>query len=133
MIGIDPSPPDRQHAAIVSNHKQFKHIKARLSNVKRSQLPLHVDWLLCDANVAPQILLPDILKLTNDFYPNLKGIIMNLKLGDDNWDDIDALPGLIKYIENMKGIEYVKCTQTPSLRQEVVVIGLTNIGKNRLP
>eukprot|EP01041_Mallomonas_annulata_P006079 gene6079-12264_t len=128
VVGIDPSPPDRRHAPVVALHPKFRHIKSRLAGVSPSQLPAHVDWLLCDANVAPQVVLPSLALLTKAFQSSLKGVVINLKLGEGNWGEADALSEFLRSIEAM-GMMTVRAKQLPSHRQEVVAVGLTKKGK----
>ena len=124
VVGIDPCPQDRQHDAVVRNHPNFSHIRSRLAGVKREQLPPTVDWLLCDANVTPQSILPLLSTLAVALSPTLKGVIINLKLNNDNWDTgVALIPEFLDKVRAM-GMTSVRATQLPSHGQEIVAVGL---------
>ena len=54
----------RSHAPIVAEHPRFVEIVARLGEPGLLQrLPTDVDWLLCDANIAPDVAVPHLADL----------------------------------------------------------------------
>jgi len=124
VVGIDPSPADRQHSDVVANHPNFKHIKDRVAGVKRDQLPAHVDWLVCDANVPPQVLIPTLTVLIKSLEPFLKGVILTMKLWDGDWGSAERVTELLDSVRVM-GLQEVRATQLPSNRQEICVYATT--------
>ena len=124
VVGIDPCPHDRQHDPIVLSDPNFRHIKDRFSNVNRSKLPAEVDWLLCDANLAPQIVFKSLNSFIKPLHPHIKGVIITLKLGVGNWENVvNELPAFLDEMKRM-GLKDVRATQLPSHRQEIVAVGI---------
>lgn len=131
VVGIDPSPPDRQHSPIVASHPNFRHIKDRVAYVKRIQLPAHVDWLICDANIPPQALVPTLTSMIKSLEPSLRGVILTMKLWDGDWGNAERVSELLNSIRGM-GLLDVRATQLPSNRQEICVCGTTrNVNSRR--
>jgi 23S rRNA (cytidine2498-2'-O)-methyltransferase len=137
VVGVDPSPPDRTHAPIVANNPRFSSIKALLETLDQSQLPPSIDWLLCDANIAPYIAFPYLVALIQKYDKSLKGFIFTVKLGDDLWGKT-AKESIIDYLSSLEDTLYSKTclkvissTQLSANRQEVTLLGLSSMGMKR--
>jgi len=75
VYGVDPTPPGRKHAPIVAEHPRFVEIVARLGEPGLLQrLPTDVDWLLCDANIAPDVAVPHLADLCSRCGERLQGL-----------------------------------------------------------
>lgn len=134
--GIDPSPPDREHADVVLKHPNFHLIKGRIESISHSKLPREADWLLCDANIPANDAIPHILTLSKRFSPKLKGLIYTCKLADELWMWPERL---LDYLEQQQHkftaasasdchFESVTMTQLNSNRREVMILCLTKKG-----
>lgn len=126
--GIDPSPADRQHAPIVAKHSNFRHIRSFVERIDRSQLPEKIDWIVCDANMQPDELIPSISRLARGMKSTLKGIFMTLKFNDSNWKKVSSLQDYLNQLSNI-GLSEITAKQLSSNRQEVTAFGLTAFGK----
>ena len=78
-----------------------------------------VDWLLCDANLAPTVTLRYLAHWSKQLRPKLRGIIFTLKLNDDKM--LKQLPQLLGSCSSL-GFPSVRGVQLPSHRREIAVI-----------
>lgn len=115
VVGIDPG----QMAPQVLSASGFSHLQLPLGDVRREQLPRHVDWLLMDVNLAPQVALHGVRRIVSMLRPNLRGVIFTLKLND--WKMADEVPALCARIAGM-GLSNVRATQLPSNRREICAV-----------
>lgn len=115
VVGIDPG----QMAPQVLATSGFSHLQLSLGEVRREQLPRHVDWLLMDVNLAPQVALHGVRRLVSMLRPGLRGVIFTLKLND--WKMADEVPALCARIAGM-GLSNVRATQLPSNRREICAV-----------
>jgi len=134
--GIDPSPVDREHAPVVSSHPCFTVYKAKLGQWGLlEQLPRDVDWLLCDANIAPEEAVPHLAEMCTRFSPRLKGIFYTCKLGKKLWGNPTRLLDELERVKVHLGAsaEFVSfdCVQLTANRQELLVLGVTKLGASR--
>ena len=125
VFGVDPLPPDRQHAPIVKRHKNFYEIKGTLQSVTRALLPKKCHWLLCDANISPKEALSKLMLITNHYKDDLKGFFYTVKLNDDLWDNekdlltyLDSLGQTIR--QEVENFEDVIFKQLSSNRKEIL-------------
>lgn len=115
VVGIDPG----QMAPQVLSSSGFQHLQLPLGDVRREQLPKHVDWLLMDVNLAPQVALHGVRRIVSMLRPNLRGVIFTLKLND--WKMAEEVPALCARIAGM-GLPNVRATQLPSNRREICAV-----------
>jgi 23S rRNA (cytidine2498-2'-O)-methyltransferase len=77
VIGIDPAEMDPR----IANHPQFRHIRARAGDLKRSEFR-GAKWLLVDSNVKPDQTLVTVRNIVNHRYSDFQGLLITLKIGD---------------------------------------------------
>jgi len=125
VYGVDPCPPDRQHAPIIKNNKKFHEIRGTLQSVTRAQLPSTCNWLLMDANISPYESLEKLILICNHYKDSLKGFFYTIKLNDDLWmkeksllDYIDELEGTMK--KEIESCEEIVFKQLTSNRKEIL-------------
>lgn len=134
--GIDPSPADREHAPVVAEHPRFTAHKAKLGQAGLlERLPPQVDWLLCDANIAPDEAVPRLAELCTRFSPRLKGVFYTCKLGERLWakpklllDELERIKALLGASADFVAFD---CVQLTANRQELLVLGVTKEGASR--
>lgn len=119
VVGVDPG----AMAELVLGFEgpggaRFRHVQQAVGGVHRADLPPHVDWLLCDVNLAPQVALHSMRRLVAALKGSLKGLLFTLKLND--WEMAAEVPALVARVAGM-GLPAVRVTQLPSNRQEIFV------------
>jgi 23S rRNA (cytidine2498-2'-O)-methyltransferase len=116
VVGVDPG--DMAPALLAS--PRFSHLRTTLADVRLEALPAHVDWLLMDVHLAPQVALHQVRRLVAGLRPRgLCGAIFTLKMNDDHaWADV---PALLERVRAM-GLGEPRATQLPSNRREICVI-----------
>jgi 23S rRNA (cytidine2498-2'-O)-methyltransferase len=120
VIGIDPGAMDDGVPAIAASSKgSFQHLAVKVGAVKREQLPAKVDWLLCDANLAPTVTLRYLAYWSKQLRPHLRGILFTLKLNDERM--VESVPKLIARCGEL-GFGRVRAVQLPSHRREIAII-----------
>lgn len=120
VIGIDPGDMDpRVEALALNGAGSFTHLKLPIGAVKREQLPARVDFLLCDANLAPTVMLRYLSHWSKQLRPHLRGILFTLKLNDDSM--VAALPKLLARCGEL-GFGAPRAVQLPSHRREIAVV-----------
>ncbi|MGC4066652.1 MAG: SAM-dependent methyltransferase [Polyangiaceae bacterium] len=120
VIGIDPGAMDDGVAVIASSSSgSFEHLALKVGAVKREQLPAKVDWLLCDANLAPTVTLRYLAYWSKQLRPHLRGILFTLKLNDDRM--VESVPKLLARCGEL-GFGKARAVQLPSHRREIAVI-----------
>jgi 23S rRNA (cytidine2498-2'-O)-methyltransferase len=136
VYGMDPTPPDRKHAPVVAQHPKFREIRGVLETIDYALLPEKVDWLLCDANISPEVALPHLISLLKLYMSSIRGIFFTVKLGEDIWSN--KKEPLVNYIDSLQDrivdkTTIVTCasTQLPSNRQELLLCGLSKLGMER--
>jgi hypothetical protein len=107
---------------------RFRHLAVPVGALRRAALPGHVDWLLCDVNLAPQVALHALRRLVAALRRTLVGVLFTLKLND--WAMAAEVPALIERVAGM-GLLRVRATQLPSHRQEIVVVAETERAPRR--
>lgn len=95
------------------------HLPVKVGGLRWEQLPPHVDWLLVDVNLAPQVALHEIARLMPRLRPTLRGAVFTLKVND--WEVVDALPTLVERILRF-GFSEVSVRHLPSNRREVCAV-----------
>jgi hypothetical protein len=163
VCGVDPCfPADRSHAPIVLKSKNFtevrfyelivfvivvllvcltttvaSQVKAKLQQLKASQTPTDVHWLLCDANIGAYEAVPPLKELCRAYSSSgsFKGLVYTLKIGDEVFNLAAKSPQkVLQYIETVRldllstGIFDEARTVAaclPSHRQEVIIFAPT--------
>jgi 23S rRNA (cytidine2498-2'-O)-methyltransferase len=106
-----------QVAALPSIH----HLAKKVGALRWEELPAHIDWLLVDVNLAPQVALHEVRRLMPRLLGTLRGAVLTLKLND--WAFVAELPGLVERIQQM-GLSDVRLRHLPSNRREVCAVAL---------
>lgn len=106
-----------QVAALPSIH----HLAKKVGALRWEELPAHIDWLLVDVNLAPQVALHEVRRLMPRLVGALRGAVFTLKLND--WTFVAELPALVDRIRQM-GLADVRLRHLPSNRREVCAVAL---------
>ena len=115
--GVDTGELAPQVLALPKVH----HIAKKVSAVRWEELPPHIDWLLVDVNLAPQVALHEVARLMPRLLPTLRGAVFTLKLND--WSFVEELPELVARIRQM-GLPDIRVRHLPSNRREVCAVAL---------
>lgn len=115
VIGVDPGEMDPRVLA----SPRFVHLKLPLGELRREQLPAHIDWLLLDVNLAPQVALHGVRRIVSTLRGTLRGVVFTLKLND--WKMAAEVPALLARVAGM-GLQDVRAAQLPSNRRELCVV-----------
>ena len=126
VTGIDPAEMDEQVVA----HESFTHLKKRVADCKR-EVFRNVDWLIADANVAPQYTLDSIQEIVKHSSVHVRGMLLTLKLLE--WKLADEIPAYLERIRSW-GYQDVRIRQLASNRQEISVAVLKSRSfRRRIP
>jgi 23S rRNA (cytidine2498-2'-O)-methyltransferase len=106
-------------APSVSALPNVHHIAKKVGALRWEDLPKHVDWLLVDVNLAPQVALHEVARLMPKLRTTLLGAVFTLKLND--WTFVDELPALVERIRQM-GLPDVGLRHLPSNRREICAV-----------
>ncbi|MDR2170266.1 MAG: hypothetical protein LBP59_09005 [Planctomycetaceae bacterium] len=112
VIGIDPA----KIAENVLAHPNFKHIRGRINQTKRS-LYKNAQWIIADINAAPKYTL-DVLDDIAKYNQNINGMLFTLKLPQLNL--IKQIPNFIKQIKKW-GFKNIKTKQLVFNKQEIMI------------
>ena len=89
VYGVDTADVAPQVLALPNVH----HLRTKVGALRFEELPPHVDWLLLDVNLAPQVALHEVARLMPRLK-KLRGAVLTLKLND--WAFVDELPRLVE-------------------------------------
>lgn len=120
VIGVDPGAVDPQialHAKTIG--ATFQHLQAPCAALTRDQLPPKVDWLLSDANLAPQVAIRYLAHWTKMLRPHLCGLIFTMKLNDQR--AVDSIQKLLPRVAEF-GLGRPRAVQLPSHRREIAIV-----------
>lgn len=122
VIGIDTGALDP--VVVAYRHPSGARVEplaTTLAAVRWEQLPVRVDWLLMDVNLAPQVALHELARLMPRLVPTLRGAILTLKV-----NDLAVVADLAKLGERIRGfgLPSVHLTHLPANRQELCAIAL---------
>jgi 23S rRNA (cytidine2498-2'-O)-methyltransferase len=95
------------------------HVAKKVGALRWEELPAHIDWLLVDVNLAPQVALHEVGRLMPRLVTALRGAVFTLKLND--WTFVAELPALVERIRQM-GLRDVRMRHLPSNRREVCAV-----------
>ncbi len=119
VIGIDPARMDPRVLDWHGKRGTFRHISNYGERLRSRDLPLKVDWLVLDANIAPHRAIVALKHLISLRGNTIRGLLLTLKLHDDGV--VEDLPMLFTKIRELAGAVSLRATQLPSAHQEVVV------------
>lgn len=125
VVGVDPG----AMAPVVMAHPRFTHLQRTMGHVERAELPRALHWILMDVNMAPQVALSTVQRLSGAPRQALCGVLLTLKL--DDWKAARHVPKLLHRIEAI-GFDDVRGTQLAGNRMEWFACGLTREGLKRL-
>jgi 23S rRNA (cytidine2498-2'-O)-methyltransferase len=129
-VGVDPAEMDPFVLRFTGPQgARLRHIQKPMAALLRSELPQHVDWLLLDVHLAPQVALRTVRKIASWFRDDLLGAVLTLKLND--WAFADQLDSFLAQVQEM-GLIAPRARQLASHRQELCIAGLTARGRARL-
>jgi 23S rRNA (cytidine2498-2'-O)-methyltransferase len=95
------------------------HLAIKVGALRWEMLPEHVDWLLVDVNLAPQVALHEVGRLMPRLIQTLRAAVFTLKLND--WSFVHELPALVERIRRM-GFPDVGLRHLPSNRREICAV-----------
>ena len=126
VIGIDPADMDK--AVLSFGSGRFKHIAKPAAQVQYKDLPLNVQWILLDMNVAPVIALNTVERIAPWYQETLLGVILTLKINE--WKFTDEIPKLLKRVDKL-GMVKIRARQLANNKQEICVVGISRKGVAR--
>ena len=115
VTGIDPAEMD----PAVMKHPRFVHWRSKSQQLKR-RLFSNFDYLVCDANVAPNYTLETVESIVTYPTSRFRGIILTLKLSAAE-DQFQLIPQHIARVQSW-GFENVKTRQLAFNRQEYCLV-----------
>lgn len=128
VIGVDPGEMDPR----VLTRPGFSHLKMTVGDLRREHLPRHVDWLLLDVNLAPQVALHQTRRIVSMLRSTLRGVILTLKLNDEKWQGAAQVPSLCKRVAGM-GLIDVRATHLAANRREICLVASVPRGNGQRP
>lgn len=114
VIAVDPQPMSPEVVALPN----VRWIQRPIGDVAFESLPPDVHWIAADANIPPAHLLGALRRLVQRYRKTLRGLILTLKLNDD--DTVSSLPDVFLQLEAM-GARGVRARHLPSNRRDVFV------------
>jgi 23S rRNA (cytidine2498-2'-O)-methyltransferase len=129
VVGVDPAQLDPRvlaHAAELSANVQ--HLACPVAALRREQLPKRVDWLLCDANLAPQVAIRYLAYWVKALRPHLRGLVFTMKMNDQR--AVDAIPRLVARVAEF-GLGEPRAVQLPSHRSEIAVTACRTASRHK--
>lgn len=115
VTGIDPAEMDPS----ILSHPRFTHWRAKSAQIKRRRFAAF-DWLVCDANVAPNYTLDVVGDIVQYPTTRIRGMLLTLKISD--WSQITNLPQQLARIESWGFETFVR--QLAHNRSEVCVYAM---------
>jgi 23S rRNA (cytidine2498-2'-O)-methyltransferase len=113
--GVDSAELAANVAALPNVH----HLRQKVGAVRWEDLPAHVDWLLVDMNLAPQVALHEALRFAPRLRDSLRGVIFTLKLNDLAF--VRELPELAARLGGF-GLHTIRTRHLPSNRREICAV-----------
>ena len=113
VFGVDAA----EMSKICLDYKKFTDIKLSIQRLEDNNIPSKIDVLLCDVNLAPSVMLPQIRKI---FYMRsmIKKIFFTMKIGASV--SMEHIPEYMTAIKKI-GFKTVKATQLPSNHSEIFI------------
>lgn len=126
VTGVDPG----EMAPIVKSNKRFTHRALSAFDIRESDLPKRVDWLLLDMNTEPELGLRAIDHLYRLNRAPTYGVVLTLKLNTPSFSA--RIPELVNRVRNRRGFAALYAKQLTANRREITVVGLTERGLRRI-
>ncbi len=114
VIGIDPGVMDPKVLAFT----KFTHINKAIQDVKKSELPEKIDWVLVDMNLSPEAGINELEQLLPSDTSKIKGIFFTTKVTKNN------VIGRIEFYKKLftkMGFRQVQTLQVPHHKQEFLI------------
>ncbi len=124
VTGIDPG----EMATVVKANKRFTHLAMSAFDVRESNLPKRVDWLLLDMNTEPELGLRAVEHVIKLGRMPTYGVVLTLKLNQPSFSV--RIPELVNRVRS-RGFGWVYAKQLTANRREITVVGLTERGQRR--
>ena len=115
VLGVDPAEMDEK----IRKHRNFKHIKQPFESLRKDLLPHDIDWILCDINLPPNIILKEVYRLLEFLEP--RGLVLTLKLNQDRF--VETMRATAEGFKK-RGYAKVEIKYLPSNRQEICLIAV---------
>lgn len=126
VYGVDPGEMDPRIVAIGrETPERFHHLSMPVGAVRDELLPPRLDYLLLDANLAPQVAFRSAIRLAAMRKHTLRALIFTLKMND--WQYLENLASFTERAREL-GFEDVRCRHLATNRQEVCFVA-----RRRLP
>lgn len=115
VYGVDTAEMDPK----IKKNFNFKSIKKPFENLRPEDLPHDIDWIICDINLPPSVILKEIDRLLTFLEP--RGLVLTLKINQDR-----LVPQMRPMMEQFrsKGFTKLDLKYLPSHRQEIALIAL---------
>ncbi|MBM4374526.1 MAG: hypothetical protein FJ095_05525 [Deltaproteobacteria bacterium] len=122
VYGVDPAAMDPGVLAYVGpSGARVHHLATKVSALRWESLPAHVDWLVSDMNLAPQVVIHELSRLLPAIRRGLRGAVLTLKLND--WSFVSELPSLGKRLEEL-GLAPLRMRHLMAHRREIGAVAL---------
>lgn len=126
VVGVDPGAMDARVLAMRdADPSCFTHLSMPVGAVREDLLPAQVDYLLLDANLAPQVAFRSALRLAAMRKKTLRALIFTLKMND--WHYLANLDGFTERAREL-GFDDIRARQLGTNRKEVCFVA-----RRRLP
>lgn len=121
VTGVDPAEMDAHVLAYVGpGGARVTHVAKKAGALRREDVPDGASLLICDANLAPPVILRTVTSVARWMGRSLRAAVLTLKMNDERM--VDAIPSLLERVRAL-GLE-VRATQLPANRREICVVGL---------
>lgn len=125
VTGVDPG----EMAPVVKANKRFTHRAMSAFDIRESDLPKRVDWLLLDMNTEPELGLRAIDHIYRLNRAPTYGVVLTLKLNTPSFSA--RIPELVNRVRNRRGFAQLYAKQLTANRREITVVGITERGLRR--
>lgn len=125
VVGVDPG----EMAPVVAKNSRFKHLAMSAFDIRESDLPKRIDWVLLDMNTEPELGLRAIDHVARFGRAPTYGAILTLKLNQPSFTK--RIPELVHRVRSNRIFARVYAKQLTSNRREITVVALTEKGLRR--
>lgn len=115
VLGVDPAQMD----PVILKRESFKHLKKPFESLSSHDLKQEVNWIVCDINLPPTIILKEIFRLLSFTHP--RGVLLTLKIND--LKHLELIAGIREKFRHL-GLKKVELKYLPSHRQEILLMAL---------
>jgi 23S rRNA C2498 (ribose-2'-O)-methylase RlmM len=117
VLGVDPAQMDPK----VLKMYGMKHLKKAFENLAPEDLKGQIDWIICDINLPPTVVLKEIFRILSFTTP--RGVLVNLKINDPKHLEVVAS---VRQKFRVLGFDQVELKYLPSHRSEISLCALKN-------